>query len=512
VQEWRVPTPARRAAGFRTELLVVAGLALFGALSLVAIIGGRLPPAQVNERLDTVITTLATIVAGAIAFLSWGRYRVERRMAELYRASGFLVLATANGIVLVLWLAGLDGAVGLRLENPGQWPLLLGIVSRSAAALLFVLGGAAAIRNATGSGSWSFAVFVAPGLLLLAVAGLTALTSVVPTLLDPQTLRQMAVRPDLPVTTLDSPLFVGSQLVPAAGYLLAALLSYLAFRRDRAVTEAVLAIGLVVAGLAQVHSAAHPGAFISLVATGDLLRLVFYSGLLIGVILENSLNVAALRGANDELRRLRDVELAEATLEERARLAREIHDGLAQDLWYGKLKQARLSQLTAGSGEAETLANEVAEALDTALGDARQAVMALRPSSAGTLLEVIARFVEDFGDRYGIRAEFDADGGSPRLSARGQAEILRVVQEALNNVRKHANATLVEVEMRSGDHRSVITVTDNGRGFSADATGSGFGLKSMEERVQLVGGTFAIRAAPGGGTIVEISLPGGADR
>ena len=507
-----MPTSARRATTPWLELIVVAGLALFAALSLVAMLGGWLPPSQVSERLDTVITTLATVVAGAIAFLSWGRYRVERRMAQLYRASAFLILAATNGLVLLLSLVGLDATVGLSLADPGQWPLVLGILSRSAAALLFVLGGVAALRGASSRGRWSSLVFVAPALVVLGAAAAAAASPFLPTLLDPAALRSITAEPELPIGSGGTALFIAGQLVPAAGYLFAAALSYLAFRRDRSVTEAVLAIGLVVAGLAQVHTAVHPGAFTTLVATGDLLRVVFYVGLLAGFVLENGLNVAALRRAHDELRRLRDVELAEATLEERARLAREIHDGLAQDLWYGKLKQARLSQLTAGTGEAETLASEVAEAIDTALGDARQAVMALRPAAAGSLLEVLEHYVEDFGDRFGIRAEFLSDGQLPALDARGQAEVLRVVQEALNNVRKHADATVVKVAVRGDGDRSVISVSDNGRGFMPDAATTGFGLKSMEERVQLIGGSLAIRSAPHGGTIVEIRLPEGESR
>ena len=124
--------------------------------------------------------------------------------------------------------------------------------------------------------------------------------------------------------------------------------------------------------------AIHPGSYTSIVTTGDLLRLAFYGVLLVGFVVDSRDDLAELRAATMEVRRLAEAEFAAATLEERARLAREIHDGLAQDLWYAKLKQSRLAQIAAFEDEPKRLSDEVADAIDDALAEARNAIAAMR--------------------------------------------------------------------------------------------------------------------------------------
>jgi signal transduction histidine kinase len=283
--------------------------------------------------------------------------------------------------------------------------------------------------------------------------------------------------------------------------------SYVAYVRQGQLQEAYLSIGLVIAAFSQLHAAIHPGVYVSVVTTGDLLRVAFYAVLLLGVIGERRADLRAIRRANIELQRLHEAELAQATHEERARLAREIHDGLAQDLWYAKLKQARLASMGPMPADARALAEEVATAIDSSLAEARQAVMALRPTESGPFAEVLTRYVEDFGDRFGIRVDCaigsDVEVGSPRA----QAELLRIVQEALNNVRRHADATLVRVEASHEDGALRIRVADNGRGFDASMVGrSGYGLRSMAERAEMVGGELTVDTRPQDGTRVEILL------
>ena len=96
------------------------------------------------------------------------------------------------------------------------------------------------------------------------------------------------------------------------------------------------------------------------------------------------------------------------------------------------------------------------DAIDAALAEARRAVVAMRPGAdAGDLPDMIARQVIDFSDRFALRAEVRNTGPVPDLEPRAQAEVLRIVQEALNNVRKHADATVVRVDLESGaDHES----------------------------------------------------------
>ena len=105
----------------------------------------------------------------------------------------------------------------------------------------------------------------------------------------------------------------------------------------------------------------------------------------------------------------------------------------------------------------------MAGAIESALAEARQAILALRPAEGGSFAEVVQRYVADFSDRFGIPAECRCDAAADRLSPRAQAELLRIVQEALANVRKHADATLVRVELTEAGEGLELRVTDNGR-------------------------------------------------
>ncbi len=218
-------------------------------------------------------------------------------------------------------------------------------------------------------------------------------------------------------------------------------------------------------------------------------------------------DLRALREANIELRRLGDAELASAALEERARLAREIHDGLAQDLWFAKLKHSRLAQIAGFAPEAKQLSDEVEGAIDNALAEARQAVAAMRQSSeTGPLVDMLARHVDDFADRFALRAELKIHGPVPEIGARAQAELLRIVQEAMTNVRKHADATVVRVDVTSNGEL-LVTVTDNGRGFRPENISSGFGLESMRQRAAIIGARLTVTSEPQNGTRVELAMP-----
>ena len=267
--------------------------------------------------------------------------------------------------------------------------------------------------------------------------------------------------------------------------------------------------GLVVAAFSQLHFALDPVVASGIVTSTDALRLVFYIILVLGIQAEIGGDFTALRRANAELSRLREVDAANATLAERTRLAREIHDGLAQDLWYAKLKQGRLTQNESLDSEAKTTAGEVLNAIDSALAEARQAVMAMRvdPSAASSLEEVLRSYVEDFSDRFGVRAEFEAEGTLQRLSPRTEAEVLRIVQEALNNVRRHADATVIRVRTERIGPISRITVTDNGRGFDPLVVPPGsYGLRGMRERADLVGATLDIWSRPQDGTRITVEV------
>ena len=137
--------------------------------------------------------------------------------------------------------------------------------------------------------------------------------------------------------------------------------------------------------------------------------------------------------------------------------------------------------------------------------------MALRlnvESPEAPVSELLRRYVEDFQDRFGLRVELVCDDALPRLRPRVEAEILRIAQEALSNVARHADATLVQVQLLLAGDQLTLLVRDNGRGFDLTAVGDDdFGLASMRERAAIIGGELTIEAQPSDGTSIKMDLP-----
>ncbi len=196
-----------------------------------------------------------------------------------------------------------------------------------------------------------------------------------------------------------------------------------------------------------------------------------------------------------------------AVLEERSRLAREIHDGLAQHLAFLKMRVAWL-QRSSASVEKKQL-HDIEGVLATALTEARQAISTLRSDSgAATTAEAFSGYLEEFGRVSGLDLDVEQDEQLPEVGARVRVELLRVVQESLTNVRKHSGATKVKIEMTHRGNRFTICIEDNGKGFDVTETPEGhFGVAIMRERAESVGGSFQVTSIAGQGTRVEVSVP-----
>jgi signal transduction histidine kinase len=424
----------------------------------------------------------------------------------LFQAAAFLVLALANILNVALIVAGLAERAGLALPAPGQAPLYAFTFARLFAASLLVLGGVASIRRWRVEHAQAIVLGSAVALFVM-LALVQAGAGRMPPL---ETVGSSGLGGGAGGIASPTPFGAGFQVIVAWSFLLAAGLSRRLHRRDGSIGYGYLAIGFVVAAFAQVNAAAFPGVYAGLVTSGDILRLAFDVILLLGIQAEARAALAQFRRATEAQSQLQAVELERAGLQERARLSRELHDGLAQNLWLAKLKTGRLSTLPGLGSEGRVLADELGEAIDAGLVEAQQAVAALRLSAeaTGTLAEVMSRSVDEFADRFGVRAEFEAEADLPRLSPRAQAEALRIAQEALNNVRRHADATVVRVRAAVEDGRLVLVVGDNGRGFDPETVGrSTFGLASMRERAALLGGELRVESQPRDGTRVSLFLP-----
>ncbi len=323
-------------------------------LSLFTVVVVALPtavPALVNDRFDVMIITAATLVAGAVAALDWARGRVAHDPAALLRSSAFAVLALLNSLTLIAGIVGADARLGATLDDPGQLPIIAGVVGRGVSAALLVAAGWVALSRGVPA-LRPVLVLVGPAAAVFGVLVIAALVQdALPLLTPPSVLDGLTTNPTDAVAVGAAPALVVIQTVIGAGFLLAALLAHRSYRRSGRAADVLLAAGLLIAAFSQVHSALHPGSFAGVVTIGDVLRLAFYAVLLIGVVAERREDLAELRAATMEVRRLAESEFASVALEERARLAREIHDGLAQNLWYAKLKQSRLSQIAGFDSE-----------------------------------------------------------------------------------------------------------------------------------------------------------------
>jgi signal transduction histidine kinase len=208
-------------------------------------------------------------------------------------------------------------------------------------------------------------------------------------------------------------------------------------------------------------------------------------------------------------------------MEERARLSREIHDGIAQTLGALQLKASQLQDSVANNrvGEWEYYLPEVQDMISRAYSDLREAMMGLRAvvEPGAGLVAALKEYLTHYQPEYGVSVSLEVSEGDPvMLDGVAQAQAVRIVQEALSNVRRHSgvNAASVRIERRGDAVR--ISVVDGGRGFDAALLerrerGTHLGLRTMAERAASVGGALAVDSAPGFGTrvVLDLPLPGG---
>jgi len=210
--------------------------------------------------------------------------------------------------------------------------------------------------------------------------------------------------------------------------------------------------------------------------------------------------------------RLHESEEQMTILAERDRIARELHDSLAQVLGQIHLQLRAFESRTDGAPISTELA-ELADVADDAYHDVRETILGLRETipSDGGLEAALRAYLAKYTRQTGIRTELDCDGVAGRaLPPKAEVQLLRVVQEALTNVRKHAAASLVRIELRDVNGTPVLSVVDDGTGFDPTSVtaslAGGFGLRSMRERVELLGGTLDVDTAPGDGTRIVARL------
>jgi PAS domain S-box-containing protein len=239
---------------------------------------------------------------------------------------------------------------------------------------------------------------------------------------------------------------------------------------------------------------------------------LFWNELSIYPVLDEERRVSNFVGVqNDITERIRAEEiLAEIRLAERRRIARDLHDIVLQDL-SGALQSLRLTHLQAKRSEQWLDLGDELRALGRASSGLRSAIYDLRREQERPFLESVESLVElnqQATPERDIRLLVE-EGFDVGLSAKASVELLRIMQEALANVRRHSAARNVEVRLRTDVEAILLEVTDDGRGFDPMGAQGGVGLVGMRERVEELGGEIEVKSRPGEGTEVTVRVPSG---
>lgn len=200
-----------------------------------------------------------------------------------------------------------------------------------------------------------------------------------------------------------------------------------------------------------------------------------------------------------------------AVIQERMRLAREIHDGLAQTLAYLKMQTVQMQHalLKKDMAHLSELLKQNHQALSSAYMDTRQAIDNLRLTPQQGMVHWLERTIADFEETSGLAVKRSFQLPDWELLPEVQSQLIRIVQEALSNVRKHAQASSAWVSLTEWDGDLIVEIRDDGRGFAPEDVPypSQYGLRGMRERAEFIGADFQIISQPRQGTTIRLRLP-----
>lgn len=235
----------------------------------------------------------------------------------------------------------------------------------------------------------------------------------------------------------------------------------------------------------------------------------------LGLSIENARLAQQARGREQMLSELL-AQVVGAQEAERQRIARELHDATGQSLTAIALG-LRGMETVAGAGNpvSPQQIRDLVNFATTALGELRQLIADLRPSQLDDLglMAALRWYVQEYQRRHGIEVTYAVNDEQVRLPADYETVIFRIIQEALTNIAKHAQATQATLTIASHPAHITITVEDNGRGFDPTAVVTqngqrlGWGLLGIRERARLLGGHCDIRSMPGNGTVIQVEIP-----
>ena len=470
----RGPAPAeRRAPGLRTRAAVIATACVSAAVTAVVAFAPGLHFAYRNPDMHVALLTAEALIALLSAYLVLGRFSRRRALDDLVLCMALAVMAVAN-----LLFAALPAVVGSDTSIFSTWSTLLG---RLLGALLFAAAAVIPSRRARVSRGRLVVVWAAAGAVLGAIAiGVGLLESQLPSGVEIAA-AESSGRPRLEGT----PAVLAAQLAAFALLAVAAIGFTRRAERTGDVLLGWLAIGAVLSAAARVNYFLYPSAFTEYVYTGDAFRLLFY--------------IVVLLAALSEIRSYWRGLAEGAVLAERQRIARELHDGLAQEL-------ASIERNLQWLDEDDRFVARARSSADRAVAESRRAVAALADRHAGPLDLALAAAAEEIGGREGVRVVVSVDG-AVRLPAAQRDAVVMIASEAIANAARHGRADVIRVEV-TGARRPRLRIEDSGRGFdpAAEPRAGHYGLRTMRERAEAVGADFRLDSRAGEGTLVEVLL------
>jgi len=447
---------------------------LWGEILLAGLLGASLALFVSHRVLRTqydapalllVLETVMSLAGLLVAVLAANRFAVDGLRTDLLLAAGFLI-----GSLSMAAFAIIPVLAGASLQPPEAWAAALGGILGSA-----LVAGAPWVDTRSRSRDRALWDALAASTIVLLAAWVLL----------------RAHGAELPALTRAAG---GAEPPGLAAFLsiqaLLDLLAVLGWGRRLARTgddlAQWLALGFTLQLFAALHLVLNPPHGATYVAEGDFLRLLAFAVVLVGA-----------------WRAIRAAELGRAVAEERARVAREIHDGLAQYLF----AVSTHAQMLESGTPVEEIGPQLKQAAALAQQEARFAILALSSASGTAPFDsALRRYVEFLTADGELEVDLDVHPGI-RLAPDEQIEIFRIVQEGLGNVRRHANATRAEVvigQRPSGER--FVAIEDDGEGFPPEVTTAGQGLRNMRDRASSIEGGFSVRSTPGLGTALEVVL------
>lgn len=446
------------------RLAVGCALGSAGA-TLAFVLVARLNFALHAAALHVALETTAAITASAAAFLLLGRFWRTGFLDELILSAGLSLLALSN-----FAFAALPAVFDLQSNRASAWSMLFTV---ALAELLICVAALLPRRRLNVGPRWPLTVYSCTA--LLASAG------TVPMFNNPA-----LVPHGLALPGADHPTFAGTITLA-----LLSILAALGFtRRHRLTNDELsgwLAVGCILAGASRVNYFFHPAILSNWVYTGDVFRLGFYLALLIG--------------AAREVASYWTMVVAAASLEERRRLARDVHDGLAQEIAF----IGRNVRLLRDQGGPPELVDRILRSVARAQEESRRVVGALAARLDEPLDQVLARAVREAAQRHGASVDMELASGIV-LSPREKEAVVRIASEAVSNAARHSGVEVMRLYLERLEAGMRLQVVDDGEGFDEEQPRRGFGLVTMKDRAEALGGKLRIDSRRGSGTKVELEL------